>query len=242
MPNHVKNRITIIGTKEQVKQVFEKHNTRHEAHKRLTHDGDYICHHKTESMNYGWLSPTTNVFTRRNLEPVVGLPSDYEIEIVPPYNQFPDFNKIKPQPENIFLGNLGEKEEKECKLKGIPTWLDWNRENWGTKWNCYDCEQENENIFTFETAWSGVTKLVQEMSAQNQGIRIEYEYANEDTARNCAQFVFLDGKIISENKPEAKSKEAYELAFKLRPSLKEDYVLENGFYHSLDEFEEVEED
>lgn len=40
-----------------------------------------------------------------------------------------------PQPENIFLGDAGEEERKECETKGIPHWYDWNYSNWGTKWD-----------------------------------------------------------------------------------------------------------
>ncbi|MDA3780456.1 MAG: hypothetical protein PF487_09615 [Bacteroidales bacterium] len=40
-----------------------------------------------------------------------------------------DFNKIIPQPENIFNGNLGEKERQMCEDEGRPNWYDWNIEN-----------------------------------------------------------------------------------------------------------------
>ena len=46
-----------------------------------------------------------------------------------------DFNHFIPQPDNIFRGNLGDKEEKMCEEQGIPNWYRWNNQNWGTKWN-----------------------------------------------------------------------------------------------------------
>ena len=42
---------------------------------------------------------------------------------------------MSPQPKDMFHGNLGEKERKECEAKGIPNWYDWNVSNWGTKWD-----------------------------------------------------------------------------------------------------------
>jgi hypothetical protein len=43
-----------------------------------------------------------------------------------------------PPPANLFRGDLGEKEREECKARGIPTWYDWNCENYGVKWDA--CE------------------------------------------------------------------------------------------------------
>ena len=51
-----------------------------------------------------------------------------------------DFGKIVPSPENLFTENLGDKERKMCEEKGIPNWLDWNCEHWGTKWG--DCNTQ----------------------------------------------------------------------------------------------------
>lgn len=43
-----------------------------------------------------------------------------------------------PPPANLFRGDLGDKERKECEAKGIPTWYDWQSDNWGVKWDA--CE------------------------------------------------------------------------------------------------------
>ena len=65
-------------------------------------------------------------------------------------------NKIIPMPEDIYQGNLGEKERKKY---GNKNWYDWSVKNWGTKWEIdpksitiEDCGSE-EVQYTFETAW-----------------------------------------------------------------------------------------
>ena len=68
---------------------------------------------------------------------------------------------LYPMPENIFTGNLGEKERKDCAKQGIPNWYDWCTSNWGTKWDTadgdwqYEEAGDGEAILTghFQTAW-----------------------------------------------------------------------------------------
>ena len=72
-----------------------------------------------------------------------------------------DFNELIPQPANMFNGDLGEAERKQCKQEGRPNWYDWNVANWGTKWNAYDYKEhhfkwsETGGVWAFEflTAW-----------------------------------------------------------------------------------------
>ena len=68
-----------------------------------------------------------------------------------------DFNKIIPQPKNIFTGSLGDKERKLCEKEGRDNWYDWNIANWDTKWNSYDgklYDFEDKFVCMFLTAWS----------------------------------------------------------------------------------------
>lgn len=44
-------------------------------------------------------------------------------------------NAMVPQPDNIYTGNLGQKEREQCAEDGVPNWYDWNIEKWGTKWD-----------------------------------------------------------------------------------------------------------
>lgn len=65
-----------------------------------------------------------------------------------------DFSILVPIPLNIWLGNSGSEHEKAFRR----TWFDWNRDNWGTKWNAYSHKPTERDeavlILRFETAWA----------------------------------------------------------------------------------------
>jgi len=94
-----------------------------------------------------------------------------------------DFNKIIPQPENIFNGSLGEKEKQMCLEEKRPNWHDWNRENWNTKWGAYSFElnEDNENTlsFDFQTAWNVPTPIMNKIFELAKGCEIKYLAINE---------------------------------------------------------------
>jgi len=78
-----------------------------------------------------------------------------------------DFNHFIPQPDNIFRGALGNKEEEYCKENGLPNWYTWNNENWGTKWNsCHTeiIEDERDGLtYTFDTAWDCPREIIDKL-------------------------------------------------------------------------------
>ena len=90
-------------------------------------------------------------------------------------------NHLRPQPDNIFRGNLGDKEREECIKKGIPNWYDWNCENWGTKWDSCNVEFMDETANTvdiqFETAWSPPIQWFNYI--YSQGWRVHARYRDE---------------------------------------------------------------
>lgn len=99
---------------------------------------------------------------------------------------------------------------------GAVDWYDWRCRNWGTKWNAASTEIPCEGTADvyFDTAWSPVTALMQELSKQHPECKFEYEYAEEQAG-------FLTGKLEIENgKTEGNpfgdySKSAYETYFRL---------------------------
>ena len=71
-----------------------------------------------------------------------------------------DFTKIFPEPDydKIEVEPTFRKEEKEDSDFRMPAWWDLRVQNWGTKWNSFDCEvtilEDDQVEYTFNTAWS----------------------------------------------------------------------------------------
>ena len=64
-----------------------------------------------------------------------------------------DFNLLVPYPAHMYHGSISSEDEKDFPCN----WNSWQRENWGTKWNSYDCKHGIENgkaFIKFDTAWS----------------------------------------------------------------------------------------
>lgn len=235
MANHIKNRLEVIGTHKEVEEIFETFKTDHPAKLSRSYDDKIICKSsKEDGYNVGWFDEKTGLFSRRNEEDVLGLPEGWEFEINEAFSHFPDFEKVIPPPANIFRGNIGREEKEMCIREGRPTWYDFNRENWGTKWNCFSCKRESFFVFAFETAWSSVPVIIEAISKKFPAVSFIYEYADEDTGYNAGVYELKDG-ITKETIFEQGSIKAYELAFKLRPSIKEDYQLINGEYEFIEQ-------
>ena len=279
MPNHIKSKIEIQGSKEELAAVLSEFSTNHERTPDLALDGDVICTTKRDGDNdfdysVGWLNEETGIFRRRDEEDVKGIPDGFTKKFAKAFIQFPDFDKVMPSPkgmnissdnwlmpmDNEFSSNTKFKEHldkmrdffknqptrKDEVLKnflqgvenylnhGHASWYSWNVANWGTKWNSYSCKRVSDTVFEFETAWSNVRDIVELISVKFPTVTFIYEWADEDTGSNCGKVVYLGGEKSSWV-PENGSKEAYEMAFNLRPDDKENYSLVDGEYKYIDE-------
>ena len=119
-----------------------------------------------------------------------------------------DLNNIVPKPnwqktpltgnETGFLGEklkLGEVGELPIKDEAFPEaigtywkfastgkqddrWYSWQIQNWGTKWNTYDCQDHSDDcnlVYTFSTAWSPpepVIKALRKIYTEDMGVHI----------------------------------------------------------------------
>lgn len=235
MPNNIKNRIVVLGSIQDVERLFNKYNTHIEASLNRATDDSIICKDKTtDEFSVGWLDEHTGIFTRREEDPVIGLPEGWEMEINQPIDCFPDFRKIISPPDDPAYRD----EPSQDAVRGNPNWwYNWNKNNWGTKWNSYSHERESWNTFVFETAWANVKALMLILSKSIPETEIIYEYADEDTGYNCGYFKIKNGEILESEIPKGGTIEAYDLSFKLRPEYKDGYQIIDGKYEYVEEEE-----
>lgn len=128
------------------------------------------------------------------------------------------FDQMLSEEKKEYL-KLGRRYSDNKKKYGYKSWYDWRIANWGTKWEAYNQEMPQPNEIWFDTAWSGVHRLVHKLSQMFPEAIFDYTFADEDTGANCGIIVLKNGKgkMLA---PDIGSKEAYEIAFKMRPEIR----------------------
>lgn len=98
-----------------------------------------------------------------------------------------------------FMGRpITEKMSREfIKKYGVDNWYDWAILHWGTKWNAYEVEVDEDSI-RFQTAWSTPLPVMSAISRKFPDVDIRVEYADEDIGSNCGWYILRNGKIIDE--------------------------------------------
>ena len=125
-----------------------------------------------------------------------------------------DFNKIIPQPEGLYMGDLGPK---EWELYKDNNWYDWRHKHWGTKWNSYGYEDgvafyEDKNQIFFMSANSCAIKIAQALSEQYPDVTLRIRYADEDFGYNTGSASFTSGEITESYLPDFGTLEAQKFA------------------------------
>jgi hypothetical protein len=91
-----------------------------------------------------------------------------------------DFTKIFPEPDYDKIAVKPTFPKKEGDDFSMPSWWDWRVQNWGTKWNSYDCEVieiDDEQIeYRFSTAWSPPEGVIEKLREQYPDIEITAFY------------------------------------------------------------------
>ena len=113
-----------------------------------------------------------------------------------------------------YYFKTGEAAANNMKQYGATTWYPWCINNWGSKWNAYNCLDVNpeEGCMTFMTAWSGVPQIVQKISENFPDVLIHYSWADENIGYNTGRIDYRGGKEILMDIPEGGSRHAFEIA------------------------------
>lgn len=69
-------------------------------------------------------------------------------------------------------------------LYGATSWYYWCIMNWGSKWNSYSYEEQDEDTISFETAWNAPEPVVSQLAAMYPDAVIEHWWADENCGAN----------------------------------------------------------
>ncbi len=208
MPNHITNRLTIIGTDKEVAQVRKK--IRGEEEDTL--------------IDFNKITPIPEKLKDTKSPMEIISQEKYEAQ----EKRIADNDLTEFERKYGFWRCLTGEVAQEYKWKyGHTNWYDWTIANWGTKWNAYSQYSDDVNVIHFDTAWNTPYRLMVNLSRMFPEITFEVEYADEDFGYNVGKYVLLNGESIEENIPDGGSKEAIEMAMDVKNE--EEYYL-NGDY------------
>ena len=225
MPNHITNRLQIIGSNPEV--VF-----------------DFIRSKKNEDdlFDFNLIVPTPEEIE------AVGEPSSrvvaaaYEIAkslaemSVLKAGHLDIQKRYRVEPE--YYSQL-EKAVRAVRKTGFAYWYDWRVQNWDTKWGAYNFRREGNFLF-FETAWSFPETIIFKLSKLFAAHTFKIAWADEDTGHNTGKMVIKNGVLVEGGYFINGSNEAFENAFQLNPDIKEHFRLIDGEYKLYDEDDEIE--
>lgn len=222
MANDVLNRMTVTGPDEVVARLFDFIKGENEKGEDLLIDFNKIIPMPAELMveeSTRSQEAEAYVFVHEHHLPdprVVG------------YYKYPYADQAMKDPEEFkkYL-SLGHQLVSNREKYGHPTWYDWRRNKWGSKWNADDCIKIDENTIQFITPWNGVPKVIQALADKFPEVIITYQYA--DDVYNCGSFFHAKG-TTNDNSPEPWSVEAFDLCFDLGIACRSDFELVGDEY------------
>jgi hypothetical protein len=197
MPNHITNRLTIIGTEEQVAQV--RAEIKGEREDQLIDFNTFIPIPKELE---GTVSPM-RIISQEEYDA-------QELKIIT--------NDLTENERNwgISRGLTKALSYEYIKKFGTDNWYDWQTRNWGTKWNAYEQISLDENTIEFDTAWSTPLQAMVHLSKKYPQVEFQVEYADEDFGYNVGTYLLINGTIESQNIPDGGTLEAIEMAMDIK--------------------------
>lgn len=153
--------------------------------------------------------------------------------------------------EKVFMGVLEKTQDMPLRKKeelykkgqtyvsnvrnyGHPTWYGWCNEHWGTKWNAYSNEQEDEDTISFETAYANPEPVMLKLSEMYPETTIEHWWADENMGNNDGYRAYRGGQIVDGDYCDSYSNEAYEVYIKCWGESRCLYQDEDGLWKQYD--------
>ena len=213
MPNHVTNRLTIIGEVTEVAKVL--------LEIKGSQDDQFI--------DFNTFAPMPNELRSVTSPTRIISQEDYDKqEERIAKNELTDLEKNFGVSRGITKEISAEYQNKF----GADNWYDWSIENWGTKWNAYD-QSIFDNEIVFCTAWSTSQMAIQLLSIKYPNAKFCIQYADEDFGYNVGEYHVENGVITYIYIPNGGSKEALRMAMDINGD--QEYYLENYLCDELDE-------
>ena len=213
MPNHVTNRLTIIGEETEVAKVL--------LEIKGSQDDQFI--------DFNTFAPMPNELRSVTSPTRIISQEDYDKQ-----EERIAKNELTDLEKNFGVSRGITKEisvEYQNKF-GADNWYDWSIENWGTKWNAYD-QSIFDNEIVFCTAWSTSQMAIQLLSIKYPNAKFCIQYADEDFGYNVGEYHVENGVITYIYIPNGGSKEALRMAMDINGD--QEYYLENYLCDELDE-------
>lgn len=218
MPNHITNRLTIIGTEEQVAQV--RAEIKGENEDQFIDFNTFVAIPKELQ---GTISPMTIISQK-----------EYDIQ----EEKIATDNLTENERNWGISRGLTRELSNEYKEKfGADNWYDWQTSNWGTKWNAYEQVEHDENELEFNTAWSTPLQAIEHLSKKYPQVEFQVRYADEDFGYNVGEYSIINGEIESQNIPDGGTLEALEMAMDIKGD--EDYYLVDYLVENVNEEDEI---
>jgi hypothetical protein len=211
MPNHVINKVILLGKREDVEKLLD---TIASVEKENGHPEYNI-------IDFNKIIPMPNVLRGMASPPRIVSEAEYKKEM--------ELYEAKKKDPSLLTEEICNSYMKKY---GAVDWYNWSCAHWGTKWNAYSqfkdeiLETNSGNVQTaiiFDTAWSTPYPVIEKLHEMFPSVKIELRYADEDASSNTGVIKFNENGTQIYN-PEDGSDEAWELYLELHPDMKGEFV------------------
>ena len=217
MPNHITNRLKIIGTDEQITKVRSEIKGEDE----------------NQFIDFNKIAPMPKEL--ENTQSPLRIISQEEYDEQEKRLVEDDFSDTEKR-FGISRGLTKELADEYMSKFGYAEWYGWQSNNWGTKWNAYGQTELDADELEFDTAWSTPYKIMLKLSEKYPDVTFDVQYADEDFGYNVGTYTLMGGELLDENIPKGGTVEAIQMAMDIKGD--EDYYLFEYLYNEDDNLSE----